>query len=390
MQNTIIFGDVNKRVSDLIETRKLVIIDSIKTDMLKVLFSNSEEAVSIKATQFLDKAISNIKETGNIIFNPNGNFNSTFISNLLLILNIVPEKTNVYFLFPHNDNSEEERNILKMIKRKVFFFYGDTPNTLKISGHDNSLPSKHEISILGSCDSRDTLRIYDEIYESNDAFVLSSYIARNSIACALTPPVTFSDSDINSIDSPFIKKCVKLDLSKNAINDVLSSLQSKDSILLIDFMDERFDLLPINDSFATMSWDYRKTTHFQKNKKDKYLTFDSSYKKEMTLHSLDEIIKAVTRKIPVKNIYILNLPMATYYIDETGYTPFDEMRYSISRYNNFLHDVISKITEKHAGVNIISPPGWMIYGDKNHLWGAHPYHYNKLLYLFSAQKIFHN
>ena len=89
MQNTIIFGDVNKRVSDLVETRKLVIIDDIKTDMLKVLFSNSEAAVSIKAKQFLDKAISNIKETSNIIFNPNGNFNSTFISNLFLILNIV-------------------------------------------------------------------------------------------------------------------------------------------------------------------------------------------------------------------------------------------------------------------------------------------------------------
>lgn len=78
--------------------------------------------------------------------------------------------------------------------------------------------------------------------------------------------------------------------------------------------------------------------------------------------------------------------MATHYIDEAGYTPFDEIRYSISRYNNYLHDVISKIIEKHAGVNIVSPPSWMIYGDKNHLWGAHPYHYNKLLYLFSAQK----
>ncbi|UNU30190.1 DUF6270 domain-containing protein [Aeromonas hydrophila] len=388
MQSTIIFGDVTQRVSDLVETRKLVIIDDIKTDNLEVLFSNSETEPSIKAKQFLEKTINNIKEINNIIFNPNGNFDDTFISNLLLVLNIVPEKTNVYFLFPHNDNSEEEKRIFEMLKRKVFFFYGDTPNTLKISGPDNALPSKHEISILGSCDSRDTLRIYDEIYEGNDSVILSSYIARNSIACAFSTPIVFSDSDINSIDSPFIKKCVKLDLNKNAINDVLSSLQSKESVLLIDFMDERFDLLPINDSFATMSWDYRKTIHFQKNKKDKYLTFDSSSKKEMTLRSLDEIIKIVTRKVPVENIYILNIPMATHYIDETGYTPFEETRYSISRYNAYLHEIISKITERHVGVNIISPPSWMIYGDKNHLWGAHPYHYNKLLYLFSAQEIF--
>ncbi|MCV3275264.1 DUF6270 domain-containing protein [Aeromonas hydrophila] len=388
MQSTIIFGDVTQRVSDLVETRKLIIIDDIKTDNLEVLFSNSEAEPSIKAKQFLEKTINNIKEINNIIFNPNGNFDDTLISNLLLISNIVPAKTNVYFLFPHNDSSEEEKRIFEMLKRKVFFFYGDTPNTLKISGPDNALPSKHEISILGSCDSRDTLRIYDEIYEVNDSIKLSSYIARNSIACAFSTPIVFSDSDINSIDSPFIKKCVKLDLNKNAINDVLSSLQSKESILLIDFMDERFDLLPINDSFATMSWDYRKTIHFQNNKKDKYLTFDSSSKKEMTLRSLDEIIKIVTRKIPVENIYILNIPMATHYIDETGYTPFEETRYSISRYNTYLHDIISKITERHVGVNIISPPSWMIYGDKNHLWGAHPYHYNKLLYLFSAQEIF--
>ncbi|HDZ8965444.1 TPA: hypothetical protein RUX96_002386 [Aeromonas dhakensis] len=388
MQSTIIFGDVNQRVSDLVETRKLLIVDDIKTDKLEVLFSNSEENVSIKAKQFLDKAINNIKETSNIIFNPNGNFSSTFISNLILILNVVPEKTNIYFLFPHNNNSKEEEAILGMIKRKVFFFYGDTPNTLKISGPDNSLSSKHKISILGSCDSRDTLRIYDEIYGGNDNVALSSYIARNSIACSLAAPIVFSDSDLISIDSPFIKKCVKLDLNKNAINDVLSSLQSKDSILLIDFMDERFDLLPINGSFATMSWDYRKTTHYQNNKKDEYITFDSSYKKEMTLRSLDKVIELVTRKISVKNIYILNFPMATHYIDEAGSTQFDDIRYSISRYNNYLREIISNITEKHPDIHVISPPSWLVYGDKNHLWGAHPYHYNKLLYLFSAQKIF--
>ncbi|MEV3823217.1 DUF6270 domain-containing protein [Aeromonas dhakensis] len=388
MQSTIIFGDVNQRVSDLVETRKLLIADDIKTDKLEVLFSNSEENASIKAKQFLDKAINNIKETSNIIFNPNGNFSSTFISNLILILNVVPEKTNVYFLFPHNNNSKEEEAILGMIKRKVFFFYGDTPNTLKISGPDNSLSSKHKISILGSCDSRDTLRIYDEIYGESDNVVLSSYIARNSIACALAAPIAFSDSDLISIDSPFIKKCVKLDLNKNAINDVLSSLQSKDSILLIDFMDERFDLLPINGSFATMSWDYRKTTHYQNNKKDEYIAFDSSSKKEMTLRSLDKVIELVTRKISVKNIYILNLPMATHYIDEAGSTQFDDIRYSISRYNNYLREIISNITERHPDIHVVSPPSWLIYGDKNHLWGAHPYHYNKLLYLFSAQKIF--
>lgn len=389
MQSAVIFGDVTQRVSDLVETRKLVIIDDIKTDNLEVLFLNSEADLSIKAKQFLEKTINNIKEINNIIFNPNGNFDDTFILNLLLLLNIVPEKTNVYFLFPRNDNSEEERRILEMLKRKVFFFYGDTPNTLKISGPDNATRSKYEISILGSCDSRDTLRIYDEIYGGNDDIILSSYIARNSIACAFSSPIVFSDSDINSIDSPFIKKCVKLDLNKNAINDVLSSLQSKESILLIDFMDERFDLLPINESFATMSWDYRKTIHFQKNKKDNYVTFDSSSKKEMTLRSLDEIIRMATCKVPVENIYILNIPMATHYIDETGCTSFEDARYSIFRYNSYLREVISKITERHIGVNIVSPPSWMIYGDKNHLWGAHPYHYNKLLYLFSAQKIFH-
>lgn len=387
MQSTIIFGDINQRVSDLVETRRLLIIDDIKTCVLEELFSSHETENCIRARLFLENTINNFKEINNIIFNPNENFSSTFISNLLLIINLVPEKINVYFLFPRNNNGEEERDILTMIKRKILFFYSDTPNTLKISGSDISPQSMYEISILGSCDSRDTLRINNEVYGDDSNIKLSSYIARNSISCALTPPITFSESDLDSIDSPFIRKCVKLDLNKTAVNDVLLSLQSKDSILLIDFMDERFDLLSINNSFVTVSWDYRKTTHYKENKNNEYLTFDSSSKKEMTLSSLDRIISAVIRKIPVENIYILNFPMATHYIDEGYSIPFDEARYSIVRYNNFLREIISKITEKHVGVNMISPPNWMVYGDKNHLWGAHPYHYNKLLYLFSAQKI---
>lgn len=387
MKNAVVFGDITPRVLDLVEARKNNILTSISTQSLESLFLSPENSEATKGRMFIDDVFNNLSEIDCLIFS-NGNWSSeAFIEECIRIVNTSPETKIIYFQVESSCSHAQEIKLKNLIQRKIHVFYEDIPKSLKILGRDNYESRKSSLSILGSCDSRDTVRIYDEINSNKEHINISSYIARNSIAAAISPSINHSADSLN-IESAFIKKCVSLELSKTAIQETVESLKSNDHILLLDLMDERFDLIEVDNSLATLSWDYRKTQHYQNNKNGKVIPFDSINKKERTLKGLQELIHSCEKKIPKKNIFILNIPMATYYIDNGEFVFFDNDKYQISKYNNFLNEIISSLKNTIDGISIISPPSWMVYGDKDHLWGAHPYHYNKLLYLFSAQEIF--
>ncbi len=77
------------------------------------------------------------------------------------------------------------------------------------------------------------------------------------MAALLSEAIDYSDSDID-LPSAFLKKCIHHDLKKTALTSLVNSL-SQDSVLIIDFMDERFDVLNFNERLITNSWDFRAT-----------------------------------------------------------------------------------------------------------------------------------
>lgn len=387
MNNTVVLGDVTPRVLDLIQSRKMNVLMEISTLSLERLFLSPKDNEATKAKIAIDNIFNRLSEIDNIIFNKMRWSNIGFIEECIKILNAIPETKNIYFQVQSDCLNEQELKLKSLVQRKIHVFYEDIPKSLKILGMDNNESRKISLSILGSCDSRDTVRIYDEINSTNDDIYISSYIARNSIAAAISPSIAHSKDSLN-IDSPFIKKCVSLELSKTAIKETIASLKSNNYILLLDFMDERFDLMEVDGSLATLSWDYRKTQHYQSNKSGKIIPFDSHDKKIQIVKGLKKLIEECAKKIPINNIFILDLPMANHYIENGALVSFDNDKYQLERFNSFLKEIISLLKETITGINVISPPSWMIYGDKNHLWGAHPYHYNKLLYLYSASEIF--
>lgn len=387
MKNAVVFGDITPRVLDLVEARKNNLLMNISTQSLESLFLSQVDSETTKGKAFLDDVFNSLSEIDSLIFS-NGNWsNEVFIEECVKIVNAFPETKIIYFQVQSNHSHEQEFKLSNLTQRKIHVFYEDIPKSLKILGSDNYKPNVISLSIFGSCDSRDTVRIYDEINTSKENVSIFSYIARNSIAAAISPSINHNKDSLN-IESTFIKKCVSLELSKTSIQETVASLKSNDHILLLDFMDERFDLIEVDNSLATLSWDYRKTQHYQNNKSGKVIPFDSPNKKTQTLRGIQKLIDSCEKKIPKENIFILNLPMATHYIDNGNVVFFDNDKYQISKYNEFLSEIISSLKSTIDGINIISPPSWMIYGDKDHLWGAHPYHYNKLLYLYSASKTF--
>ena len=99
------------------------------------------------------------------------------------------------------------------------------------------------ISIIGSCVTRDIFE-YDK-----DVFKINDYFARSSIVSMTSLPIDVN-SDYVQLNSPFQKKCVLNDLNKHSIQSVLNE---DNDYLIIDLIDERFNLYYRDGSFVTKS-----------------------------------------------------------------------------------------------------------------------------------------
>lgn len=91
------------------------------------------------------------------------------------------------------------------------------------------------VLILGSCVSRDILN-----FAETGMVTLADYFARSSLASIGSEPFYLDDDHYARISSDFQRRMVRRDLEKTLLHD-LATCQDFD-IILIDLIDERFDL----------------------------------------------------------------------------------------------------------------------------------------------------
>ncbi|ELY4609829.1 hypothetical protein SMZ84_004211, partial [Cronobacter turicensis] len=270
-----------------------------------------------------------------------------------------------------------------LIKRKIYFTSVKDISDLKIIGSD-SLYSQKQVSIFGSCVSRDIVEISNNLTPC--AIKLDEYIARNSIAALLSESIDHSDSDID-LSSAFLKKCIHHDLKKTALQSLVNSL-CKDSVLIIDFMDERFDVLNFDGKLITNSWDFRATRLAKKsNQPNAVLKFDSTSKLNLWEKGFDILYREVVKKIKPRNIFVIMPSMATILYGENGFSRFEINKYALSQYNEMLYIMNGHMMKNYSGVTLVRPMPWMLFCDYRHKWGAHPYHYNNYLYLYFSRLV---
>lgn len=343
-------------------------------------FQNNEINIS------MGKFISHIDEVSCITIDLNWISEKTIelldqngIEQLLLFLSIIPEYITISILQPSIDTVS-----VTDIYNELISFNKNNISTLN-NIHNFFLERNINVVLYGSCDSRDIIRIHEDVNRVGQ-FNVNYYIAGNSIAALFDEPVNINEDTVR-LDSKFLEMCVKSDLKKDAFSNIAKNLDDK-KILIIDFMDERFSLLEQNGRKYTKSWNLQKTEHFENLKDSNMLAFDSDEKLNLTLSNIDVFFKAIKNIIPLDNVFINETIMCFYYFDGIdSFLPFDEKRYSINRYNVFARKVIDYIKNNFEQVNILGTPEYMNFGDGTHLWGAHPYHYNKLFYLSRARKI---
>lgn len=255
---------------------------------------------------------------------------------------------------------------------------------------------KKSITILGSCCSRDILE-----YLPTDSLDISLYVARTKIVSQLSFPLVL-DRELQ-LSSSFQKRLVLNDLQKGQW-DALH--RASGAFCLIDFIDERFNLIKIGIGGGNS---IDKTTYITKSnelvnsgfligkhyEEMQYTFIDSKWLidgQELDRY-LEDWLKQVlnhytARKIILHKSYLLNT-----YIDNSGQMQTFKKPYLINNEKtNTILQYLYDYTEYYLNKNHINKVKTIdlcrkYHAAENHKWGLAPMHYQSAYYEEAAELI---
>ena len=226
----------------------------------------------------------------------------------------------------------------------------------------NSLPCPPNLGILGSCVTRDMFNFLKIEH------LLHDYRARMSIAGYGFPSLDTNFDFLETL-SGFRKSTVLKDLSKEPL-----PLNNMD-VLVIDLIDERFEIYTKNDILFTRSTylaEVSGVSHlnaaiaFQRGTQEHFEAFQLGMSKlleDCELHGVDPILHSArwadVKRISSENIAISDDPV---YLER------------IQRENMILSDLEDIIKRLDPKMKILSSPDLAV-ADPAHKWGVQPFHY---------------
>jgi len=265
------------------------------------------------------------------------------------------------------------------------------------------------VSIFGSCVTRDVLEHHAQ---AEYRLTLMSYISRQSLVSAMSPPVSCDEEDV-LLDSPFQRRMVLSDLRKDAF-EMLK--QDKSRYMIIDFIDERFDLLRVDKSYVTASNECIASGffwhHIQKQKSASVWSFiskqpqallwdwlrekkirGSRVKKQKEMQGqyfvdgkpvrryVEQFAKMLKARYPEDHIIIHKALMQNEYVDREGIIRQFPTNYL--KYNHEINDVLASLYDL---AEELLPQAHVVdlncgtYADERHKWGLAPMHYQEEYY----------
>lgn len=245
---------------------------------------------------------------------------------------------------------------------------------------------KVPLSIFGSCVSRDVLEC-DANQERT--IQLKTYVARQSIVSAVSQPVP-CDAQHIQLKSAFQRRMVLCDFQKTSF-----ALFEGDGsqYILVDFIDERFDLMKIGKAYITLSNEVETSGITRDYLKEKQFGIWSARVKKKRLRShyyvgarrLEEYIRDFAKRLkriyPEEHILLHRVKMQDYYLNSDGNVckfPLNHL-YNNARINrllDYMYDYLESCLP-HAPVIDFSD---VYYADQNHKWGLSPMHYQTEYY----------
>jgi hypothetical protein len=116
---------------------------------------------------------------------------------------------------------------------------------------------RKDVFIVGSCVTRDAFELAGHGYRIVD------YVARSSFACSMLRkpfPVPMEALDTaGAVESNWQRRMVEIDLSRGLADRLDAIGAPGDTLLVVDFIDERFHLYRLNGALATGSVELQRT-----------------------------------------------------------------------------------------------------------------------------------
>ncbi len=259
--------------------------------------------------------------------------------------------------------------------------YGRFNTTVSIGPQDlskdvpaPSLPEdeKTKVLIFGSCVTRDIFRV-----DGNNV-TISDYFARQSIASSVTEPCAVDSKNI-ALESNFQKRMVKRDFDKSfwkTLKEVAFDF------LLIDLIDERFNLLQIGDSKITKSSEFAKSGLSKKMGPFEEIS-RSQYSDEQWAIDCKRFCELLLENVEINKIILVKAFWAQKYLNGEGsVVPFDDSTNfkaeTINNANQRLEYYYDYLVSNLPGVRIVEIKEPV--ADMQHIWGLSPFHYEEKRY----------
>lgn len=118
-------------------------------------------------------------------------------------------------------------------------------------------PPRARVFIVGSCVTRDAFEL------AGHGYTIVDYVARSSFACSTLRdpfPVGIESLDAEGeVQSNWQRRMVEIDLSRGLRSRLRAVQNPPDTLLVVDFIDERFHLYSQNGALATGSVELQRT-----------------------------------------------------------------------------------------------------------------------------------
>jgi hypothetical protein len=225
------------------------------------------------------------------------------------------------------------------------------------------------VRILGSCVTRDALEITTD-------FELIDYTARTSLASLATK--SRKDSKLlNNIKSTFQKRMVERDMTKRFW---LSLEKSQNDIIVIDLIDDRFNLkLFDDDSSHTVSSEY-KTAMDSQCQNGRIVKSTSGEFKSLWETGLRRL-KRHCDELKLDKVFVNCV-----FYQPTGNHSIDSST-NIAEKNQYLREAYLKLEEAFGRQAMIEYPEGIIKADADHKWGLAPFHFTTETYKFFLSEL---
>ena len=226
-----------------------------------------------------------------------------------------------------------------------------------------------KIHILGSCATRDPFRIL------NQDQLVGRYTSRSSLISRFSAPLIFDfHAYFNTAHLDWKQKMLQQDFAKNGLflDDYATG------ILIIDFIDERFDLLKISNTWIT------KSTAFVESNLEKAFQIQEILKRgelkdfDLWTDACFKFTQLMPEAIRENTILHRAFWVTKYLQDGVVYDFEDQNEIRFFNYN---------LTQYYNTFESIYAPGYVMeiapkkrLGDANHVWGKAPFHYTHEYY----------